>query len=85
MNPIGDYLEKFFISHTAQLSIKSTISIVIKNITGINIPESLIGVRNQSIHLNVHPVVLSELFLHKQKLITELKKETSIHYTIVGL
>ena len=85
MNPIGNYLERFFNSHREQSNIKTVVAIIVKNISDINIPEAFIELRGTKIYFKVHSTILSELYMHKTSLIAELKKKTSTHYTIAGL
>ncbi len=85
MNSISDFLGKFSQFQDNQSRIKKTISSIIQNISGMDIPETNIDIIEDRVYLKVHPAILNEILIHKSVVLTEIEKKTKKMYRIIGL
>ena len=70
MEQIALYLEKFTKLQSPESVVRREVIAVVKDIVGIEMDTSAVSVRNgNQITLSVHPVVKSELLIHKEELL----------------
>ncbi len=72
---IGEYLEKFKIRHQSRDSLRNSVADVIKEICGIEIEPKKIEIKNFIARINERPIVKTQIFLKKQKILEILDKK----------
>lgn len=71
---IGDFLKKFKNLVPFEKTIKDNLIQIIKEETGILLPKESISFHNNVVFINTIPVIKNELFMRKQRLLSEMKK-----------
>lgn len=74
MNPLEQFLEKFKSFLTARGASKKTVIGAIKNITGIELSENEIEIKNGAVALYVRPLIKNEIFMRKSAILKELEQ-----------
>ncbi len=80
-NNISGFLEKFKNLKPSDTYIKDVFISCVKEIMNVDITKNEITVQRETIFLNVHPTLKTELYLHK-KAILKLLQEKLKKYTI---
>ncbi|MFA6797407.1 MAG: hypothetical protein WCR40_01740 [Candidatus Paceibacterota bacterium] len=75
MFDIAKYLEKFKVISCSRDFIRNSLAEVIKNICYIEIDPKKIDVKNYVARINEKPIVKSEIFLKKEKILKSLSEE----------
>lgn len=73
---ISDYLSKFKHILGAEKIQKDIVVSVLKSEAGINIDSDIVSVKRGVALINGSPALKSTIFLHKEKILTELKSVT---------
>ena len=74
---IGEYLEKFKENYKSRDFIRNSITEAIKEVCGIDIKSSKIEVKNYIAKIKEKPIIKTEIFLKKTKILEALDKKTS--------
>lgn len=74
MNNLGNFLDKFKNLLGSSKFQKDAVISIIKSISGISLEEKDVEIKNHVVRIKASPAVRSEIFMHKQKIIDELKK-----------
>lgn len=75
MFDIAKYLEKFKVMSCSRDFIRNSLAEAIKNICHIEIDPKKIDVKNYVARINERPIVKSEIFLKKEKILKSLSEE----------
>lgn len=71
---IGDFLKKFKNIVPQEKIIKDEVIRVVQKETGILLPKEIISFHNNVVFINAAPSVKNELFMRKQQLLLEIKR-----------
>lgn len=72
MNNLGDYLKKFEVFLETPKAQKGAVIKAIKSVSGIDIPDSDIEMKEGTVYIKGSPAVKNELFMYRKKIIKEL-------------
>ncbi|MDD4803765.1 MAG: hypothetical protein PHN69_01195 [Candidatus Pacebacteria bacterium] len=75
MFDIAKYLEKFKVISCSRDFLRNSLAEAIKNICHIEIDPKKIDVKNYVARINERPIVKSEIFLKKEKILKSLSEE----------
>jgi len=73
---IGEYLEKFKTRHQARDFLRNSVAGAVKEVCGIKISPEKIEVKNFVARINEKPIVKTQIFLKKIKILEILDKKT---------
>lgn len=73
---ISKYLEKFKQITLSKSFLRDSVHITIKEVCGVDIEPSKIDIKNYIVRINEKPVIKTEIFLKKQKILEKLDKKT---------
>ena len=76
MFDIGSYLEKFKKFSQSREFLRNSVSESIKEVCGIDIDSKNIEVKNFTAKIKERPIIKSEIFLKKEKILELLKEKT---------
>lgn len=83
MFDIGKYLEKFKVISQSRDFLRDSVAESVKEICNIEIDPKNIVVKNGTARINERPIIKSEFFLKKTKILENLKKKTEKIFDIV--
>jgi len=72
---IGDFLIKFKNLTPPDQIVKNIFLNIIYKKLDIKIPKKNISLKNNTLYLKINPIIKNEIFLHKESILKELKKE----------
>jgi hypothetical protein len=75
MNGISNFLQKFLNLEKDNNTKLSLILEIIKKETGLDLKKEMLEIKSENLKLNCSPVFRNEIFMHKEKIETELKKQ----------
>lgn len=78
MFDIGKYLEKFTVLSTSRNYLRESVVSSIKEVCGFDIDQSKIDEKEGIIRISERPIIKSEIFLKKQKILKALEQKISI-------
>ena len=73
LSGIGEYLLKYRKTIAREEDKRSQIVEVIKNATRVSLEEKAISIKKGVLSIDAHTVVKNEIFMHKQKILSDLK------------
>ena len=71
---INNFLEKFVRIQNKNKDVKEFVLKTIKDISGVSIDSKNLDINDQKFYINCSPLVRNQIFLFKNKIILELKK-----------
>ncbi len=83
MFDIGKYLEKFKVISQSRDFLRDSVAESVKEICNIEIDPKNIVVKNGTARINERPIIKSEFFLKKTKILENLKKKTEKIFEIL--
>lgn len=75
MNSISGFLQKFLNLDKSNQTKLFLILEIIKKETGLDLKKEMLEMKGESVKLNCGPVFRNEIFMHKEKIETELRKQ----------
>ncbi len=76
MFDIAKYLEKFKILSNSRFFLRNSVVEAVKEVCGIEIEPAKIEVKNYTARINEKPIVKTQIFIKKSKIIELLNKKT---------
>ena len=76
MFDIAKYLEKFKVMSNSKVFLKKTVAEAIKEVCGIEIEPQKIEIKNYLARINEKPIIKTQIFIKKTKLLEILNKKT---------
>jgi hypothetical protein len=78
MRSISDFLSKFARLAKDSAQKLETINRIIKENAGVDVPVSALKQNKSTLFISVHPLIKSEVFMHKEKILNALKEQKII-------
>ncbi len=78
MNNLEGFLKKFRLIVGARESERSAVSDVLTSVLGVKLSEDSIVIKNKTISINCSPIIKSQIFLNKSKILAELNKNPGL-------